>query len=260
MVKSYDPQWFSQLFAVEDRHFWFRSRNQLISRIVRRLAETLPSQMRAIEVGCGTGNVLRHLEHALSANAFVVGMDLYFTGLRYAKQRVQCQLIEGDMHRPPFSKQFHLVGMFDVLEHLPNDHLVLSDLHKMIAPDGVLLLTVPAHMSLWSYFDESAHHVRRYSTRELRDKLHAAGYVVEFVSQYMMSTYPMVWLRRKFAGRNHKTGDSADAQLLAEQELTIVPILNEVLTVILSLEARWISAGRHLPLGTSLIAVARKPA
>ncbi|GAB4549207.1 MAG: class I SAM-dependent methyltransferase [Anaerolineae bacterium] len=258
MAKSYDPHWFSQLFAVEDRHFWFRARNQLVASIVKRLAATLPSEMCAIEVGCGTGNVLRHLERVLP-NSFIIGMDSFFTGLRYAKQRVQCQLVEGDMHHPPFGKQFHFVGMFDVLEHLPDDRQVLSDLHNMLTPNGVLLLTVPAHLSLWSYFDESAYHVRRYGVVELRDKLQAAGYVVEFISQYMMSTYPLLWLRRKFIGRNHTSGNSAEAHVLAKQELTIVPVLNELLTAILSLEAGWISQGRRLPFGTSLIAVARKP-
>src|SRR5690349_11902313 len=73
---SYDPDLFRTLFTVEDRHFWFRARNRLIRTLTRQVTARLPAGYRVLEVGCGTGNVLRYLEQA-SPRGTVIGMDLF---------------------------------------------------------------------------------------------------------------------------------------------------------------------------------------
>ena len=61
---AFDPAFFSELARVEDRHFWFRARNRLIAGLVGRVVPELPAQYRVLEVGCGNGNVLRHVSQA----------------------------------------------------------------------------------------------------------------------------------------------------------------------------------------------------
>lgn len=256
---SYDPAFFQHLFAVEDKHFWFRSRNRTIAALVKRLTSHLGMNYRLLEIGCGTGNVLRVLKQ-VCPNGSVVGMDLYAEGLTYAQQRTSASLVQGDMHQPPFTDQFEVIGLFDVLEHLPNDGKVLSDLKRMLRKDGVLLLTVPAHQGLWSYFDEASHHCRRYQPDELRHKLVAAGYDVEYISQYMMSIFPLVWMGRQLSGLRNRASKGmgvTSVEELAIQELRLVPVINEALGQLLRLEERWLSRSHTLPLGTSLVAVAR---
>jgi len=84
---SYDADFFTPLFAVEDRHFWFRSRNTVISALVENEVRRLPAGYRVLEVGCGTGNVLRELGKVCK-NGQVIGMDLFIEGLEYAQRRV----------------------------------------------------------------------------------------------------------------------------------------------------------------------------
>ena len=248
MTGGYDPAYFAPLVAVEDRHFWFRARNRIISRLAARLAEGFDPGYGVLEVGCGDGNVLRFLERACAGGA-VVGMDYYAAGLQYARRRCGCALVQGDLARPPFAKAFHLIGMFDVLEHMPDDLGVLRDLRRMLDPCGKLLLTVPAKRSLWSAFDEESGHCRRYETGELRDKLKACGYRVEYLSVYMAATYPLLWLSRRLSrGKQGAVG----------RELRVVPVLNELLALALGPEAWWIGRGGRLPLGTSLLAVAAR--
>ena len=150
--------------------------------------------------------------------------------------------------------------MFDVLEHLPNDEAVLHNLHRLLKPDGYLMLTVPANRSLLSYFDEASHHHRRYEYDELECKLIQAGYRIEFITHYMATIFPMVWLGRRLAGgfSANGNGDSEHVHHLAERELKIVPVLNEVVFRILSLEMGWVAQRRSLPIGASLLALARK--
>jgi SAM-dependent methyltransferase len=187
-------------------------------------------------------------------------MDLFAEGLKYAQQRTSAALVQGDMHRPPFANCFDIVGLFDVLEHLPDDKQVLNDLRGMIREDGFLFVTVPAHPGLWSYFDEASHHCRRYQPDELKHKLVETGYAVEYITQYMMSIFPLVWVGRYLAAlRKRVFGRQSGASTieLATQELRPIPIVNEVLSSLLDIERRWLASGHALPLGTSLLAVAR---
>jgi SAM-dependent methyltransferase len=258
--KSYDPAFFQLLFEVEDKHFWFRSRNRTIAAWVELLTSELTTSFRVLEVGCGTGNVLRVLGQACP-NGTVVGMDLFAEGLKYAKERTSVALVQGDMHHPPFAGQFDIIGLFDVLEHLPDDRQVLRDLKGMLREGGALLLTVPAHPRLWSYFDEASHHCRRYQPEELKHKLVETGYNVEYTTQYMMSVFPLVWVGRHLTslrGRLFRRQSSASREELAIRELHPMPIVNEVLSQLLDIEGRWLERGHSLPLGTSLLAVATR--
>jgi len=244
---SYDPDWFTPLAAVEDRHFWFRSRNRVIGALAARIAAGLAPGCRVLEVGCGTGNVLRVLEQTCPAGA-VVGMDLFGEGLDHARRRARCPLLRGDLHQPPFRARFALIGMFDVLEHLADDAQALRDLGALLEPGGVLMLSVPAHPALWSYFDEASGHHRRYREEELRRKLVEAGYRVQYVTPYMAALLPLMWL-----GRSLCRGSGREA---ASLELRVIPVLNELLRLLLAPEAGWIARRRRLPFGASLLAVA----
>jgi SAM-dependent methyltransferase len=252
MTGGYHPDHFKSLVAVEDRHFWFRARNRIISRLAAQCAAGFGPGCRVLEVGCGDGNVLRFLERACP-EGIVTGMDYYAEGLQYARRRCGCALVQADLARPPFSKGFHLIGMFDVLEHMPDDRAVLRDLREMLDTRGKLLLTVPAQPSLWSAFDEESGHCRRYEERELERKLKECGYKIEYLTAYMAGIYPLMWLSRRRA-RAGAAGGGAHAAVT--RELRVVPVLNELLALALSPEGWWIGRGRRLPLGTALLAVA----
>lgn len=255
---SYDPSFFAPLAAIEDRHFWFRARNRVIHTLVRQITAQLEPGYRVLEVGCGNGNVLHVLEEACG-DGVVVGMDLFHEALEFAARRSGCLLVQGDMNAPPFRGVFDLIGLFDVLEHMADDLQVLRSLHEMLAPGAVLLLTVPAHASLWSYFDEASHHYRRYELAELEGKLTNAGYCVEYISPYMASIVPLVWLGRRLVALSNRSGGKGtqDSYHLAAQELRILPVVNDLLSYLLGSEARLVARRRRLPMGTSLLALAR---
>src|SRR5437879_2978222 len=82
---SYTAEQFAPLFAAEDRHFWFRSRNRCIKAALQALPD-FSSIHEILEVGCGTGVVLAELQR-LFPEAHVIGMDLMPEGLAFARQR-----------------------------------------------------------------------------------------------------------------------------------------------------------------------------
>ena len=258
--ESYDPVFFNRLASVEDEHFWFRTRNHVIRALLQQTVAKFSPGYRVLEIGCGTGNVLRELSKACP-HGLVVGLDLFFGGLKFARDRVTNPLVQADLHALPFEARFNLIGLFDVIEHIPNDEEVLEHLKRMIAPGGYLFLTVPAHPSLWGYFDEGARHCRRYQQAELETKLRSAGFRVEFLTYYMALIFPLVWLARKLTGlaSGNKSASIEQATALTLAEFKITPLVNPILTWLLGWESRILSRRRKLPFGTSLLALAQKP-
>ena len=253
--RSYDPSCFDSLAAIEERHFWFKARSHVISTLARQITADLAPGYRVLEVGCGTGYVLGGLKRACPKGC-VIGMDVHTEGFRYARQRSSCSLLQADVRTAPFTSTFDLIGVFDVLEHLNEDLAVLHQLHALLKPGGKLLVTVPAHPNLWSYFDEYSHHCRRYTLTDLRDKLGAAGYRPEYMTEYMAAIFGLVFMGRKFASL--RTTGKTSVQQLAAYDLKVVPVINDLLAWALSHEARWVARRRQIPFGASLVAIAAK--
>lgn len=245
---GYDPEYYAQLAAVEDRHFWFCARRAAIATVLAPIVAQLPDGFRVLEMGCGGGDVLRVLERTCGRGT-VVGADVFFEGLALAKRRVACPLVCTDVRRFAFDEPFDVACVFDVIEHLEDDAAALRDLHRATKPGGWLLVTVPAYMALWSYFDEAAHHQRRYTPRELRARLTEAGFEVAYLSPFMCLLAPLMWAGRRL-NRSRRV----------ERDLRIVPGLNGLLRAMLALERPALAWGKPLPWGSSLLAVARRRA
>src|SRR5579872_4436382 len=108
---GFAASYFAELLALEDRHFWFRARNYLITTLVQSIVRRWPPGYRVLEVGCGNGNVLRELVR-VCRGAMVVGMDLFAEGLRHARDRAACPLVQASAGSTPFRVGFDLVGIF----------------------------------------------------------------------------------------------------------------------------------------------------
>jgi SAM-dependent methyltransferase len=248
------------LFRAEQRHFWFRSRNRVLGRVVGGLTATLPDGYRVLEVGCGNGNVLAELERVCHRGV-VVGVDLCEESLAYARRRTRCRLLCADVHDLPDKAPFDVIGLFDVLEHVPDDVALLTGLRRSLAGGGRLVLTVPANMALWSHSDEYAGHFRRYSASTLRTALVSSGYRVDYCTQFMAALYPLMWLKRKLAPLLRRRGGKPEAEWrrdLVLGDIKVVPLLNGILSFLLRLELPFLGRRWRLPLGTSLLAVAAR--
>lgn len=252
--RGYDPAYFKLLYAAEDTHFWFRARKATIAALVRQIS---PSPQTILDVGCGTGSVLQILKRAYP-HEIIVGMDLFSESLHYARRRTGCALVRADARFLPFSAQFDLIMLVDVLEHLLDDVQILRCLCDLLTDEGVLILTVPAHSSLWSRFDDASGHYRRYEPDEIGSKLTSAGYRVVYLTQFMATIFPFVWLVRKVMTplfRQVKRNGAPATEILAEFRVPLV--VDKLLFFVLIQEARLIAQRRKLPIGSSLLALAR---
>jgi SAM-dependent methyltransferase len=252
-VPGYDPHYFRSLPEVENRHFWFLARREVILDGLRASVPDLKARP-LVDIGCGTGNLLAFLE----ASGVPVGgaCDAYPQGLALTRGRVAAPLVCVDEGRlPPFGPGQRLLAMFDVLEHIDDDRGTLAWLASVLEPGGYLVLTVPAHPFLFDEMDELACHRRRYTAGELRAKIEGAGLCVVRLTHFMAPLVPTLfavralgrWLRFQRSSRERR-----------DAELQVVPLLNGILRTVLRAERLWLRRGK-LPFGTSILALARRP-
>jgi SAM-dependent methyltransferase len=253
---GFDPGHYAPLFEAEERHFWFRARNTILETLVRSEIARLSPGYRVLEVGCGTGYVLRMLDRVCQ-RGIVVGMDLFAEGLRISRRRSRARLVQARVEQSPFRQRFDLIGLFDTLEHLEDDLMALGHLRNLLTTKGALLITVPAFQALWSDFDVESHHCRRYEPGVLEQRLIAAGFDVEYQTPFMAALYPVARAGRYVADKLRRRRGAGAAKSAVPEQLKIVPGLNGTLAFLLTQEARLVARRRHLPVGTSLLALAR---
>ena len=249
---AYDPAHYASLSAAGERHFWFHHRNVLLASLIRDAARHLGRPCRLLEVGCGAGNVLAGLEWRVPEVA-LVGLDLYPEGLTAARRLVSCALVQADLGRLPFRTAFDMVAVLDVIEHCDDDLAALQQAKGSLARDGFLIVTVPADPRLWSVVDEAAGHRRRYRSEDLQALLERAGLEVVYLTHFMAPLYPVVRLARALARRR-------DPQQIVATELHVRPFWNALFRWVLWPERFALARRWRLPVGSSLVALARPKA
>lgn len=246
---GFSSTYFSRLVELETGHFWFEGRNQVILWGLRKYA---PEATSLLEVGCGTGVVLQAIRQHVPG-LHLCGSEIFVDGLPFASQRLpETELIQMDARKMPFESEFDAVGMFDVLEHIEEDAVVLRETWRSVRPGGTVLITVPQHPALWSAVDEYSYHKRRYVAADLRAKLVDAGFEVLHMTSFISLLLPMLVLSRLQYQKGGK-------HLSPGEALEIHPLLNSLFSIILACERGLVRLGLPLPAGGSLFAIARRP-
>jgi SAM-dependent methyltransferase len=246
--QGFDTDHFPKLYAIEKKHFWFKSRNRIIIWAFKRF---FPKAATFIEVGCGTGFVLHAIKTAMP-QLKVSGSELFIEGLVFAKQRVpHSTLFQMNAENIPFVDEFGVLGAFDVLEHITNDQKVLSEFFAALKKGGGIILTIPQHPALWSRFDVKSCHVRRYTRKEIVEKISVAGFRTVFVSSFVTILLPFMMADRW-------KSDSIINQQETGESVNIPGILNFMFELALTFELLLLRIGISLPFGGSLLVIAKK--
>lgn len=230
-----------------------RSRGDAGSTAVGAAGDAAARPLRILDAGCGTGGMTRRL----AAWGDVTGLDWSPLALDLARRRGPLSWARGSVERLPFrTGTFDLVVSLDVLYHrsVESDLVALQEFRRCLRPGGSLVLNLPAYASLRSSHDAAIHTARRYRRGPLTSLLRAAGLAPNRVTHWNAFLFPALvavrWMRRR-AGKAEGPAVSSDVR-------PVPGPINSVLGGILALERAWL-AQWDLPVGLSILAVARKP-
>lgn len=231
---------------IEDEHWWFLGKRLLL----RVLLEPGRPAGRLVDLGCGTGGLLR--DQAVSGSR--VGVDRSALALGICAERGLDRLVRADLRSPPFrAESFDTLLAFDVIEHLDDDVEFLRRAKDLCAPGGRFVIAVPAFQFMWSQHDVVLEHRRRYTARSLVRAVRKAGLVPVRVTYTNFFVFPVAAAWRVFAQRL-LPGKAAPR----ENFVKVPRLLNALLVQAYRLEA-WLLKRVDLPFGVSVVCVAELP-
>jgi SAM-dependent methyltransferase len=186
-----------------------------------------------------------------AAGFHACGLDMSLDALGFCTRRGMRRILQGRGERiPVITSSIPSVVALDVYEHIADDETALSETFRILQPGGVLVLSVPAFRWLWGPHDVALMHHRRYSRKEIVEKLSTAGFVVERASYAIFFLFPAVVLIRLIDKALNRS---------PEVRLPKVPgMINRLLIGLQRFESRLLESF-PLPFGSSVVVVAKKP-
>lgn len=140
------------------------ARQWMLGRKRRLLAHLHPQGRRVLDVGCGTGYFLHHLQQHGYA---VLGVEVDAAARQFAQQQFGLAVLEPAawLAAPAAETQFDLITLWHVLEHVHEPRQYLDRLQQQLAPGGMLLIAVPNYTSYdaqyygatWAAYDVPRH-------------------------------------------------------------------------------------------------------
>jgi ubiquinone/menaquinone biosynthesis C-methylase UbiE len=183
-----------------------RELDPAFARRARLIAENLniTGKEQILEIGCGRGFYEQFLG-TIYPKVKLTGVDLKESYLNIARHTVKSKnvtFLNADATQLPFkANTFDRIIATEVLEHIPNDLGVLSELYRVVKPGGIVMITVPnkQYSALWdplNYLLEKlfhvhvpsniwwlagiwADHVRLYDEPELMTKIKGARFQIK---------------------------------------------------------------------------------
>lgn len=220
-------------------YWWYRARAQLLQSA---LGDYLGQPERVLDVGSADGPSVGWMRGAHQR----VAIDVDPRGLQAGGG-----VCASALALPFPDGTFDVVGAFDVLEHCEPEKQAIDELARVLAPDGRLLISVPAYQWAWSDHDVAAGHYRRYTERRLVEVVRGAGLVVLRSTHAFGAVFPFFAAERLL--RRVRSRPAEPRQLPP-----VPPTMDRLLMSLSQLERRML-LNHDIPFGSSvLLAAARR--
>ena len=165
---------YARLADVDQEHWFYRGKREIVRHWIQRFRPLDPEDL-LIDAGCGTGI----LATEMTSQCRVVAVDDHEESLALTRPRVLSaggEVLRSDLSSIPLDDGCaSAITALDVLEHLDDDDAAVREFSRLLEPGGLLVVTVPALMILWSDWDETLHHRRRYDRKGLLRALSQPG-------------------------------------------------------------------------------------
>lgn len=249
-LSTSDPTDFTEVWydLANDDHFWVRWRFNFFLREIRRLGLDPTSPLTGLDIGCGHGAIERQLASNTAWRAD--GCDLNKAALALHSGDAGRVLYYNTYdRRPELHEKYDFLIIFDVLEHIENTKPFIEAAIYHLKPGGHVFVNVPALQRFYSNYDTAAGHCRRYDKKTLRQHLAEAGLTLDSMRYWGALLLPALIARKIYVDRKNAPTDIIRAGFHPPNR-----VMSGVLSAALAAEAILPPA----PIGTSLLAIARK--
>lgn len=153
-------------------------------RVIHSLLRVPAESARILDIGCGQGDLIEELRRR-HIGAELCGIDYSRHGVEVAARKVpsatflQCDLLSGAAPPPAFEGWATHAVCSEVLEHVDEPEVLLTNSRAWLAPGCRLVVTVPG--GPMSAFDRHIGHRQHFTTESLRRLLTGSGFRVERV-------------------------------------------------------------------------------
>ncbi len=235
--------------AAEDRMWWYRAVHaRLLDALARRPgAAALP----LLDAGCGTGGVLARIGATFPARR-LAGIEFNPSAAVRAAQKSGADVVAGDINTLPYpDASFGAAVSVDVICHRAVDpKTALSELFRVLAPGGTLILNLPSYEWLRSAHDIRVHTGFRTTVPRATALLADAGFVEIEAGYWNSLLLPLMVLQRRVL--QHAPGDASDVG-------EFPPWLDASLFAVTRLERALARMGLRYPAGGSVLTIATRP-
>lgn len=239
---------YTRMAERESTYWWHLGRLKIIQTYIERATKGARSDLKLLNVGCGTGGTIDMLEQF----GLVDNVDISDDAIKFMKQHGYQRITKVNDIKLPFKdRSYDVVGAFDVLEHIDKQVEALKEWKRVLKDDGAIIITVPAYQWLWTDHDVSLHHKRRYTTKRLAGAAKKAGLKPERKSYAIVFSLPLIV---GFRFLNKVRGRKADSET---SYVDVPEWVNSAFTKILYGEAKLHRRMGFLG-GTSVVAILRK--
>ena len=238
-----DPKYAEQYRELYEKHWWWRARTELIIETLQRLRPSTGWNY-ILDVGCGDGLFFPRLRQFGTVEGIEPALRSVNPGNADNNYIYTCSFDQNFW--PPH--KYSLILMLDVLEHIQDPIGALRHAGELLEPNGMLVITVPAFMTLWTNHDVLNHHFTRYTKGGLRQLTASAGLRIIEARYFFHWLYVAKFIVHIFEHAFHP-----------ESKLPHVPRagINRLLYTISRAEQKMFSK-LPVPIGSSLIAIVER--
>jgi SAM-dependent methyltransferase len=245
-----DPKEYDNLSKVETHHWFYSGKREIVRYWIHRIHPLAPTHLLA-DCGAGTGRFAAEM----TPHCRVLAIDDHEESLELARGHLGAERVKrGTCGNLPLADgSVDVLTALDVIEHVEKDREALREFARVVRPGGIVVITVPALMMLWSDWDVALHHFRRYNRRSLLDLIPRDAFEVVHVNYVNVVAFPLVLLVRKWRALKARLGLKVDNR--SEDDIPPGP-----LNALLRWSFVWPACQRLIPfpIGVGLIAVLRR--
>lgn len=213
------------------------NRNKAVFKLINRhVPNKVGQRIKICEFGAGQGEFInRFVDFPMETHALEADQ-------KYLQELSKSHHVFEDLEEVE-DGYFDFIYLIDVLEHLEKDEYFLEQFYKKLCPGGRLFIYVPARMELFSDFDSSIGHYRRYHKDELREKLIKSSFRIKSIRYHEFISYFIVLFKNHLSMTN-----------LSDFNPGTVKIYDKIFVPFTNVVEKFLNP----PIGKSLFAVAEK--